>query len=101
MALHKVGSVSGISDGEMQVVDAGGEEVLLLKTEGQVYAVAAICTHALGYLDQGDLEEFTVFCPLHEGSFDVRTGAALTLPCTEPLKTFPVKVEGDDIFVEA
>ena len=40
-------------------------------------------------------------CPRHGAYFDVTTGAALTLPAILPVETFPVRVEGDDVWVEA
>jgi 3-phenylpropionate/trans-cinnamate dioxygenase ferredoxin subunit len=65
-----------------------------------LYAVEDVCTHDGGQLDQGVLENSTIECPRHGATFDVRTGAALTLPATEPLPTYRVRVEGDDVFIE-
>jgi 3-phenylpropionate/trans-cinnamate dioxygenase ferredoxin component len=66
------------------------------------YATEDTCTHAQTSLAAGDidLEECTVECPYHASLFDIRTGNVLSLPANKPLKTFPVKVVGDDVFVE-
>ena len=66
------------------------------------YATEDTCTHAQTSLAAGDidLEECTVECPYHASLFDIRTGNVLSLPANKPLKTFPVKVVGDEVFVE-
>jgi 3-phenylpropionate/trans-cinnamate dioxygenase ferredoxin subunit len=82
-------------------VTIGARDVLLCNVDGAVFAVEDVCTHDGGALDAGELEGCRIMCPRHGAYFDVRTGAALTLPAILPLPTFPVRIEGDDIFVEA
>ena len=38
-------------------------------------------------------------CPLHGGCFEIKTGKAVTAPCTEDLKIYPVKVDAGSIQV--
>jgi 3-phenylpropionate/trans-cinnamate dioxygenase ferredoxin subunit len=80
------------------VVD--GVEVLLCNVDGDLYAVADVCTHDGGPLDQGELQGCQIMCPRHGALFDVTTGRALTLPAVMPLETYTVRVEGEDVFVE-
>ena len=80
------------------VVD--GVEVLLCNVDGDLYAVADVCTHDGGPLDQGELQGCQIMCPRHGALFDVTSGRALTLPAVMPLETYTVRVEGDDVFVE-
>ena len=77
-----------------------GVEVLLCNVDGDVYAIADVCTHDGGPLDQGELEGCKIMCPRHGALFDVTTGRALTLPAVMPLETYTVRIEGEDIFVE-
>ncbi len=91
---------SQIADGTTKRVEVDGQAVLLCKAEGRLYAIEDVCTHDGGELEQGTLEGCRIECPRHGAYFDVRTGAALTLPATEPVRTFPVRLEGDDIYVE-
>ena len=100
MSDNVVSGVSALDEGEMRAVQIEGLEILIARVEGCIYAVQGICSHAHGYLDEGDLEGFRLHCPLHEGSFDIRTGAALTAPATQPLKTFHVTVEHDQIRID-
>jgi 3-phenylpropionate/trans-cinnamate dioxygenase ferredoxin subunit len=75
--------------------------ILLCNAGGQIYAIEDVCTHDGGPLDQGELEGECIVCPRHGATFDVRTGDALTLPAVVPVMTFPVSIEGDDVFVDA
>jgi len=74
-------------------------EVLLCNVDGEIYAIEDVCTHDGGELDQGELDGCRIMCPRHGAMFDVKTGAALTLPAIVPVPTYEVRVEGDDIFV--
>lgn len=101
MSEYLVARVSEIAPGTTKVVDAGGTEVMLCNAEGNIYAIEDVCTHDGGPLDLGELEGHCVVCPRHGATFDVRSGAALTLPAVLPVATFPVRIDGDDIYVEA
>ena len=95
-----VGRKSEIAPGTTRRIEIAGEAVLLCNAEGTIYAIEDNCTHDGGELDQGHLDGCRIMCPRHGALFDVRTGAALTLPAVVPVRTYPVRVEGDDIFVE-
>ncbi|MBV8372627.1 MAG: non-heme iron oxygenase ferredoxin subunit [Candidatus Eremiobacteraeota bacterium] len=101
MARHNVAKVSEIAPGTTRRVVVDRNDILLCNVGGNFYAIEDVCTHDGGPLDQGELEGERVVCPRHGATFDVRTGDALTLPAVVPLMTFPVSVEGDDVFVDA
>jgi 3-phenylpropionate/trans-cinnamate dioxygenase ferredoxin subunit len=92
--------LSEITPGTTLRAVVGSEAILLCNVGGTIYAIEDACTHDGGELDQGELEDCRIMCPRHGAYFDVRTGAALTLPAILPVRTFPVRVEGDAIFVE-
>jgi 3-phenylpropionate/trans-cinnamate dioxygenase ferredoxin component len=75
------------------VVD--GEDVLLAKINGEIFAVSDICTHSEVSLSEGDIEGCAIECWLHGSSFDLRTGKPSGPPATTPLKTFAIKLEED------
>ena len=91
---------SELSEDSMAAVDCQGIHLLLSRLGGEVYAVAGVCTHENADLGLGFKLEDRVTCPLHLSQFDLRTGAVLNSPASEPLKTFKVKIEGTTIFVE-
>ena len=80
--------------------DAGGEDVLVVNLDGELYAMSNICTHEYAELSEGELEGDELVCPLHQARFDVRTGEALTPPAYEGLATFAVRVVSDNVEVE-
>lgn len=100
MARHLVAKKSDIPPGTTKKVQADGCEMLLCNVGGKLYAIEDVCTHDGGPLDQGTLEEACIVCPRHGATFDVRTGAVVTLPAVVPLMTFALDVEGDDVYVD-
>lgn len=96
-----VAKVSDIPAGTTKKIEVDDVPVLLCNVEGSIYAIEDVCTHDGGELDQGRLEGACIECPRHGARFDVRTGAVLALPAVIPVPTYRVRVEGDDIYVEA
>ena len=45
------------------------------------------------------MEGDEIECPLHGGCFSIRTGEATCPPATEPLATYEVRIEGEDILI--
>jgi len=80
-------------------VSVAGREVALYSVEGSVYATDNICTHGHARLCEGFLEGHEIECPLHQGRFDVRTGAPACAPVTEAIRAYPVKIEGGRVFL--
>jgi nitrite reductase/ring-hydroxylating ferredoxin subunit/uncharacterized membrane protein len=78
-------------EGLPQVVEDGRVPVLLLRREGQVYAVEAWCSHVGGPLIEGPFEGLTVECPWHQSCFRLDDGRPLNGPATAPLRTFAVR----------
>lgn len=77
----------------------GGLELAIYAVDSQIYATADVCTHGGGRLSQGYLEGHLIECPLHQGLFDIRTGAVAGPPCTRVVQTFPVRVEQDVVLI--
>lgn len=74
---------------------------LALYTVGEaVYATDDRCTHGDGRLCEGFLDGHTIECPLHQGTFDVRTGQPTCDVVTEPVRCYPVKLEGGRVWLQ-
>ncbi len=97
----KVARTSDVPTGSRYWVEFEEETVVLFNVNGTYYAIADLCTHDDGPLEDGNLEGYEVECPRHGARFDIRNGAALCLPATTPVPAFQVKVIGEDIFVES
>jgi NADPH-dependent 2,4-dienoyl-CoA reductase/sulfur reductase-like enzyme/nitrite reductase/ring-hydroxylating ferredoxin subunit len=76
---------------------AGGEPVLLVKRDQELFAIGATCTHYSGPLAEGLIVGDTVICP-HHACFDLRTGEAQA-PAWNPVACFQVQRKGEKVFV--
>lgn len=91
---------SAINEEGLASAKAGKVWVALYRVEDEYFATSVLCTHGQASLADGYLEGFTIECPLHQGSFDVRTGQPTGAPCTVPVRAFPVKIEDGIILVD-
>jgi naphthalene 1,2-dioxygenase ferredoxin component len=96
----KAADRSALSDGEVIGVTVAGHEIALYEMDGEVFATDDICTHAYAKLSDGWMEKGEIECPLHAGRFDIKTGKATAPPCVDDVKTYPVRVEGDEIQIK-
>jgi 3-phenylpropionate/trans-cinnamate dioxygenase ferredoxin subunit len=80
-------------------VAVNGEPVAVIRAGGEVFALRDVCSHAEVPLSEGEIYDCTVECWLHGSCFDLRTGQPTGLPATVPVPVYPVKIEGDDVYV--
>ena len=92
-------ALSDLSEGESLAVENDGEPVAIVRTEGEVFAIRDVCSHAEVPLTEGEVDGYTIECWLHGSCFDVRTGEPTNMPATVPVPVYPVKIEGDDVLV--
>jgi len=97
----KVATLADVPEGSTRLVEAGGEPVCLYNFGGTICATQDTCTHAQASLSDGFMDGDLIECPLHQATFDVRTGKAMSPPATEDLRVYPVRVDGDEISVMA
>lgn len=95
-----VANVSELSPGQMKMVVADRERLLLANVEGTFYALSDECGHDWAPLSRGKLEEYVVQCPRHFARFDVRTGQLLSGPLAEDVPVYEVQIEGDTVYVK-
>lgn len=95
----KVAAVGELSPGDMKSVEVGNDQILLINHEGNIYACDDICSHAYAVLSEGDISGDEIECPLHGSAFNYITGEVLTPPADENLRTFEIRIDGDDILV--
>ncbi len=83
-----------LRDGELIPVEIDGTPVVLVRHAGEFFAVQNNCSHQDFPLSEAgfDQRDGVLICAWHNGCFDVRTGAAVVPPPTEPVETFPVRV---------
>jgi 3-phenylpropionate/trans-cinnamate dioxygenase ferredoxin subunit len=92
-------AVADVEDGTARRVMLDGVPVAVVRSEGEVYAIHDVCSHANVPLSEGEIEDQTIECWLHGSRFDLITGRPTGLPATKPVPVYPVKIDGDDILV--
>ncbi len=92
-------ALAEVPEGAAVRVEFGPEPVCVVHTEGEVFAIRDVCSHADVPLSEGDIEGTTVECWLHGSRFDLRTGKPTGLPATVPVPVYETKIEGGDVLV--
>ncbi len=96
----KIAEVGELAPGEKKQVDLDGLEVALFNVDGEYYVIEDVCTHDGAPLAHGKFTGKEINCPRHGARFDVCTGTALCMPAIEPVDTYEVKIDGNDICIE-
>lgn len=92
-------ALSEVPDDGAVHVDIGETPVAVVRSEGEVYAIYDVCSHAYVPLSEGEVEDSEIECWLHGSCFDLRTGKPTGLPATKPVPVYAVRTEGDDVYV--
>ncbi len=102
MARVRVCGVSEVPPDGAMAVDAAGRRLCVVNIGDAYFVIDDTCTHAEASLAEGYVhaDDFCIECPLHSGVFSLRTGEALEFPAEEPVRTYPVTVEGDDLYID-
>ena len=79
--------------------DCDGRTFAVYRTGKGYFATDGLCTHEDAHLEDGLVIGTVVECPLHQGTFDITTGKALTAPAYDDLRTYPVKVEDGTVYI--
>lgn len=85
------GMAADFGEGQMRRVDAAGMPALVVRRGGRLHAIAAVCSHAGGPLDEGTLDGARVTCPWHGSVFSVESGRVCQGPATFDQPTFVVR----------
>lgn len=88
--------------GERKVIEHGDLEILVVNCDGELFAIEDRCSHDDGELGDGELhsDRCAIECPRHGALFDLKSGKPLTLPAYQPVETFEVRIDGDNITLE-
>ncbi|KMW59642.1 Ferredoxin [Candidatus Rhodobacter oscarellae] len=81
--------------------DRGGQTYAIYRSpQDEFFATDGLCTHEAVHLENGLVMGYVIECPMHNGQFDYRTGAAMRAPACEALRCYPVKVESGAVFLQ-
>ena len=96
----KVAVTDDIAPNQGKLVEVQGKKIALFNLEGKYYAIDNTCTHRGGPLAEGELEGDEVTCPWHGAKFKITSGAVLSPPAPQGVKSFPIRVTGNDLEIE-
>jgi len=97
---HRIAGGARLAPGELRQVEIDGRLLCLARTDdGELFAIDDTCTHEEESLAGGWLDGSCIECPAHNAIFDLRSGEATMLPATEPVGTYLLRTEGDDVVV--
>ncbi len=80
--------------------EVGNRSIAVYNIDGEYFATDDECTHGAASLAEGLLDGDVIECTLHFGAFNVKTGEAVSAPCSVPLRTYKVAVRGGQVVVE-
>jgi metal-sulfur cluster biosynthetic enzyme/nitrite reductase/ring-hydroxylating ferredoxin subunit len=95
----RVADVTEVPDPGKTLVEVDGDMVALFHVGGVFYAIDDVCTHDGGPLADGELRDHKIACPRHGAKFDIRTGAALSMPAVRATRAHDVKVADGGVWV--
>jgi len=95
-----VAAEAELFEGAGVAVAPAGRDIALFLQEGQVYATDNLCSHGNAKLCDGFVEGHNVECPFHQAQFSLRDGSVSCGPATEPVKSWPVKIEVGRVFLQ-
>jgi naphthalene 1,2-dioxygenase system ferredoxin subunit len=92
-------AVDDVPEDDVIGIVVGERDIALYNAGGEIYATDNICTHGHARLCDGFLEGHEIECPLHQGRFDIRTGAPMCAPVTEAIRSYPIRIEDGRVFL--
>lgn len=95
-----IGAADDFSEDEPTAVHAGGQQIAVFRLGEELFALKDLCTHGNAKLSDGYVEDGCVECPLHQGLFDIRSGAPRSAPITDAVRIFPVRVVAGKVEIE-
>ncbi|MEX2356711.1 MAG: non-heme iron oxygenase ferredoxin subunit [Pirellulaceae bacterium] len=95
----RVAAVGDIPSPGKDTFEIDGRFVVVFHVDGSAYCLDDVCTHDDGPLGEGELVDGTISCPRHGAKFDIRTGAAVSMPATKATVVHEAKIEDDGIWV--
>ncbi len=81
-------------------VEINGRPYALFKQKDEIFALDDICSHEYSRLSEGEIWDGEVYCPKHGSRFCLKSGEVRSFPATEPVGSYPVKVEDGSVYID-
>jgi 3-phenylpropionate/trans-cinnamate dioxygenase ferredoxin subunit len=99
MSFVKACALADVPEEGAFAVEIEDTPVAVVRIGEEIFALRDVCSHAEVALSEGEVYDHTIECWLHGSCFDLRTGKPTNPPATQPVPTYRVKIEGDDVYV--
>lgn len=96
----EVGPTNSIDEEDVIRFDHQEKTFCIYRLKDGFYATDGICTHEAVHLEDGLVMDDEIECPMHQGIFNIKSGEAISPPACKDLKTYPVKIDNDKIFIK-
>ena len=96
----RVATLDQVTPGQPYPVEVDGKPLMLVRIGEEIHALSAECSHQNGPLSEGMVSGTRVVCPWHGWRFDVRTGLCLFPTRGGAVPSYPVRIDGEQIFVD-
>ena len=93
-------SYSQLAQSKPVRLEKSGHSICVTRIGDEVFAIGDTCTHGQASLSEGEISGFRIECWLHGAEFDIRTGEAVGLPATEPVRSYPVRIDADFVTID-
>lgn len=91
MTFQTIATSEELIEGRGRPFSLDGYRIALVRHQGTVYALDDLCPHADASIAFGPVENGCIACPWHYAEFDLKTGAVLSGPATQGIRTYPVR----------
>lgn len=96
----EVGPTNSIDEEDVIRFDHQEKTFCVYRLKDGFYATDGICTHEAVHLEDGLVMDDEIECPMHQGIFNIKSGEAVSPPACKDLKTYPIKIDNDKIFIK-
>lgn len=92
--------VTAVEEGQALKVEKSGLTFAVFNVSGEYFVTDDLCTHGPGSLSESYILDDVVECNFHNGAFNIKTGEVVSAPCTDNLKTYPVKIINHHVCID-
>lgn len=86
-----------VHDG-IQLVEANGKKICLIRDDGKFYATASHCPHAGGALINGRCKDHYLICPVHRRAYHLENGRGAG-DQGDYLQVYPTEIRADGLYI--
>ena len=97
---YRIARIEEIREKKGFLARVRGEEISVFKIGGELFAIGNVCPHQhFSKLHDGEVKDFTVTCPRHGWTYDLRTG--ISMNGSGKVKTYEVEIRRDEVFIRS